>query len=760
MSVETSSIPVGRNVPTVNRRAFGLSRLVRAAGYVAVLLALAASGATFLILMGLAPIAPTESVVATVLITNGALVVVLFLVVGWEVGALVLARRRGRAAARLHIRIVALFSIVAVIPAILVAVVASLTLDRGLDNWFSARTRSIVDNSVSIAQAYADSQVQALNTDIGALKGEVERARPLLLDDPDRFQAFFSSIVASRGLSGVFLVSADGTVVAEATPGSQGSFPKPPETALREAAATPTEAALIAPGATDMMGGVVKLAGYDDLYLYLIRPVDTKVLGYLATTNEAVREYRALEATRFGIQLAFGILYLGIALVVLLSAIWLGISLANRLVAPIRRLIDAAKQVSQGNLEVRVPARGSEGDLGALGDTFNTMTSQLRGQRSELLSANEQIDSRRRFTEAVLAGVTAGVVGIEGDGRIAIANRSALRLLGFAEEGQAIDKKVSDLIPELEPVVAAAMRDERPEQRDQITLMRAGRERTLNVRVTSEKGRGQARGYVITLDDITDLVTAQRSSAWADIARRIAHEIKNPLTPIQLSAERLRRKFGKTIAEDRDIFDQCTETIIRQVADIGRMVDEFSSFARMPKPAFEVRDLAESVKEAAFLISVAEPDIKFAVDLPDEPMLGRFDARLMGQALTNVIKNATEAIAALPAEQQGEGRIRVIGQNLDDSVVVDIIDNGIGLPAENRHRLLEPYMTTREKGTGLGLAIVTKIVEDHGGRVELLDSPEAAAGGRGALIRITLLRIAAETAPAERAEASPVASGF
>jgi two-component system nitrogen regulation sensor histidine kinase NtrY len=471
----------------------------------------------------------------------------------------------------------------------------------------------------------------------------------------------------------------------------------------------------------------------------LTRSVDPKVVRYVTLTTEQIGEYRTLEATRFGIQIAFGILYVGVALVVLLSAIWVGIAFANQLVSPIRRLIDAAEQVSRGNLGIQVPVRRSEGDLAALGETFNIMTSQLRNQREELLAASEQMDSRRRFTEAVLSGVTAAVIGIDGEGRISIANRSALRLLSLTQE-TTVGTPIVEIVPAIGPVVDAALRSDRKEHRDQITIIRGGRERTLNVRVTTEQPSSGHRGFVITLDDITDLITAQRSSAWADIARRIAHEIKNPLTPIQLSAERLRRKFGKTITEDREVFDQCTDTIIRQVGDIGRMVDEFSSFARMPKPTFEVRNLSDSIREAVFLLEVSHPDIAFTTNLPEEPLLGRFDARLMGQALTNIVKNATEAIAAVPAERGEKGRITVNGAVIDGSIVVDVIDNGIGLPTENRHRLVEPYMTTREKGTGLGLAIVTKIVEDHGGRVELLDSPEVAAGGHGAMIRIVLPR--------------------
>jgi two-component system nitrogen regulation sensor histidine kinase NtrY len=739
------------------RRTFELSRLVRAAGFVAVALALSVAGVTFFILMGLTPVAPTPDVVITAMVVNGALVAFLVFVVGWELGSLLLARRRGRAAARLHIRIVALFSVVAATPAILVAIVASITLDRGLDNWFSTRTRSIVDTSQSIARAYVEQQAQIMRTDVLALKSDFERARPLLLQDPERFRSFIESSAASRRVPGIFLVNGKGEVIAQTQAAVQADFPAVPAHALAEAKGTGGTPVLIAPGGEDVMGGVVQLAGYDDLFLFAVRNVSPEVKRYIALTEETVSEYRSLEASRFGVQLAFAILYLGVSLVVLLSAIWLGIAFANWLVSPIRRLIDAAKEVSRGNLAVSVSVKTSEGDLGALSDTFNTMTSQLRTQRSDLLSANEQIDSRRRFTEAVLSGVPAGVIGIDTDGRITIANRTALRLLGIADE-DAVGKSIADALPQLGPLVTTALREDRTEHRDQIVISRAGRERTINVRVTTEREGGRAHGYVITLDDITDLVTAQRSSAWADVARRIAHEIKNPLTPIQLSAERLRRKFGNAITEDRPIFDQCTDTIIRQVGDIGRMVDEFSAFARMPKPTIEIRNLSDSIREAVFLMEVGHPDIAFVVDLPVEPLMGRFDARLMAQALTNIVKNATEAIAAVPPERQTAGAIKVSGRFEDESIVVDVVDNGIGLPKVGRQRLLEPYMTTREKGTGLGLAIVTKIIEEHGGRIDLLDAPDVAAGGWGALVRITLPRASeldGEAATDEKAQVAP-----
>ncbi|WP_244669932.1 PAS domain-containing sensor histidine kinase [Kaistia sp. 32K] len=713
---------------------------VRAAGYFTVILALTCACLSFFLLMGLTPIQPTERVVFWALAVNGLLTGLLVIELGLEVAMLIRARRRGRAAARLHIRIVGLFSIVAVVPAILIAVVASITLNRGLDHWFSERTRAIVDTSLSIAQAYAEEHARTLKVDIQGLKADFERAQVLLEQNPDRFQSFMNSMAALRGIPGVFLVKPDGTLIAQANfQFSTGYLPPPPD-ALTRAAKPGAEPILIAPGATNVVGALVRLDNYTDVFLYITREIDPKVIRYIAETTASVNEYKNLEATRLGVQIAFGVLYLGLALVVLLSAVWLGIGFANRLVSPIRRLIDAADEIGRGNLEVHVPFKSSDGDLGALGATFNTMTAELRSQRHELVAASEQIDSRRRFTEAVLAGVSAGVVGTDARGVVTIANRGALRLLGL-DQNDTLGRPVIEIVPELNEVVSAALAEtNRPEHRDQVSVVRDGRERTINVRVTTEESDTAAHGYVITLDDITDLVTAQRSAAWADIARRIAHEIKNPLTPIQLSAERLKRRFGKGIVEGREIFDQCTDTIIRQVGDIGRMVDEFSSFARMPKPTFEERDLGEAAREAVFLMEVANPEISFEIDLPHEALIGRYDPRLISQAFTNLVKNATEAIAAVPADDPVAPKIIVRGRVEGDSNIVEIIDTGIGLPQENRHRLLEPYMTTREKGTGLGLAIVSKIIEEHGGQLDLLDSPAVAAGGRGAMVRITLPR--------------------
>ncbi len=454
----------------------------------------------------------------------------------------------------------------------------------------------------------------------------------------------------------------------------------------------------------------------------------------LQATRESVSEYAAIEARRYGVQIAFALMYTVIALTVLLSAVWVGLDFANRLVAPIRRLIGAANVVSTGNLHVRVPVRQSEGDLAQLGETFNRMTHELRSQRDDIMRARDLIDSRRRFTEAVLAGASAGVIGVDGGGCVSILNRSAEKLIGRTE-AETLGRPLTEVFPELADFMAAAQSDARTQ--DQVTITRNGRERNLSVRITSEQSGESDHGYVVTLDDITELVAAQRTSAWADVARRIAHEIKNPLTPIQLSAERIRRKYGKMIGDDdRAVFDQCTDTIVRQVDDIRRMVDEFSRFARMPKPVIAAEDVADTVRQAVFLMRVGNSEIDIDSEIAEDPMPARFDRRLMSQALTNLIKNATEAIAAVPPAELGKGSIRVFAARDGDDVVIDVIDNGIGLPKENRSRLLEPYVTTREKGTGLGLAIVGRIVEDHGGSIELRDAADRISGQRGAWVRV------------------------
>jgi two-component system nitrogen regulation sensor histidine kinase NtrY len=710
----------------------------RAIGFAAVALALLSAFATFVVLADLTPVPPTHEVVVALLAVNAVTVVLLILTSAREVWRIVQARRRGRAAARLHVRIVGLFSVVAAVPAVLVAVVASVTLDRGLDRLFSRQTQSLIQNSLIVADAYVNEHLQFLRADCITIAIELARAKPLFDQNREQFHQFLTAQSNIRGLPAVIMMDGNVNVVEQSSGDIGQTFVTPTPDVLKASNETEPQLALFLD--SNYVAAIIKLQAYPDMYLYVARVLDPQVIAQLRATRAGLTQYAELEAQRLGIQAAFALMYTVIALIVLLSAVWIGLNFANYLMAPIRRLIDAAQLVSTGNLFVQVPIRRSEGDLAQLGETFNKMTRELRTQHDDIVRARDLIDSRRRFTEAVLAGASAGVIGIDTDNRISILNRSAERLIGHSQAA-ALGRPLEEVAPELTGLVAGARTGAQRLVQGQVTINREGRDRNLSVRVTEEQSGQSDHGYVITLDDITELVAAQRTSAWADVARRIAHEIKNPLTPIQLSAERLRRKYAAVIKDDAGIFQQCTDTIVRQVDDIKRMVDEFSRFARMPKPVMAPDDVADTVRQVVFLLRVGHPDIDIEVEIAEDPMTARFDRRLISQALTNIIKNATEAIAAVPPAELGRGQIRVSATREGGDIIIDVVDNGIGLPKENRSRLLEPYVTTREKGTGLGLAIVGRILEDHGGRIELGDAANRIPGQRGAWMQ---LRFAAE----------------
>jgi two-component system nitrogen regulation sensor histidine kinase NtrY len=711
--------------------------LTRVLGPLAVALALLSALATFVVLSGLTPIVPTDRVVDTLHFVTAATVLLLVGVIAREIWQIVQARRTGRAAARLHVRIIGLFSVIAAVPTILVAVVASLTLDRGLDRLFSEDTRAVIRNSIMVADAYVAEQQRTIRGDSLVMALELARAKPLFDQDRERFRQFLAALASVRGTAVAMMLDEEAKVIERVNLDVPNfdvnqTFVMPSRDDLAGVPDAEPQVGLL----PNYVAAAVRLRNYENTFLYVVRPFDPRVVAQLQATQADVTGYASLEARRLSVQLGYALMYTVIALIVLLCAMWIGLSFANRLVEPIRRLIGAANLVSTGNLHVQVPIGRSEGDLANLGETFNKMTRELRSQRDDIVNARDLIDSRRRFTEAVLAGASAGVIGVDHDGNISILNRSAERLIG-SPGSEVLGRPLAEIVPELADIMRTAQSGTQRLVQGQVTINRGGRERNLSVRVTGEQSAEAEHGYVVTLDDITELVIAQRTSAWADVARRIAHEIKNPLTPIQLSAERLRRKYGGVIHEDRGVFEQCTETIVRQVDDIKRMVDEFSRFARMPKPVMTAEDVAETVRQAVFLMKVGHSEIDFIVDIAEDPMPARFDRRLISQALTNVIKNAAEAIAAVPPAQLGHGRIQVSAERDGDEVIIDVIDNGIGLPVEHRNRLLEPYVTTREKGTGLGLAIVGRILEDHGGRIELGDAADKIPGQtRGAWLRL------------------------
>jgi two-component system nitrogen regulation sensor histidine kinase NtrY len=723
-----------RSTRARSRTSKSARRLTARLGLVVVVLALATALASFLIFAGFTPITPTNPVLFGLFVVNvlGILLVLGFVVA--EAYAIYQARRAGAAGAQLHVRIVGLFSIIAVVPALLMAWVGSVTLDRSLNPSFMRDGRGFVANTIDAARLFGEAQCRALLQEARLTASDLDRAKLMFELDRPLFREFFSSRARFLGFTAAALLEPGGTIIERIETGSPigNVVVRPAQNDFEDAVKNEPLCLILDEGRTFV--ALRTLASFKDTFLYVARPVDPFTVEFPREAAKLVALYDGFDSHRRSIQIAFATVFVLIALIMLLSATWLGLSFANRLVAPIRQLIAANDEVSSGNLEVQVAVDKSEGDLANLGLTFNKMTAELRLQQRRLVAASSLIDERRRFTEAVLSGVPVAVIGVGSQGEITVMNPSAERLVPREGEAAAglVGRALDSVLPEIAAVHADARSSHSRWVQGQISLVRGGLQRLFNVSVTREPTEGADKSFIVTLDDITDLVSAQRTAAWADVARRIAHEIKNPLTPIQLSAERIKRKYGRLITQDRDIFDQCTETIVRQVDDIKRMVDEFSAFARMPKARLEADDLTDCLRRVLFLMRVAHSDIVFTERLPDDVIVARFDRRLISQALTNIMKNAAEGIAAVEAEPGFIGEIVVSATLGGGMVAIDVIDNGKGLPREDRQRLLEPYMTTRADGTGLGLPIVVKILTDHGGGLELRDKPS----GRGAWVRL------------------------
>jgi two-component system nitrogen regulation sensor histidine kinase NtrY len=659
-----------------------------------------------------------------VLVANLVLILGMALIIGVRVMGLSsnLSRDPG---ARLHLRFVALFSLVAVAPAILIALVFGVLVNRGVDQWFSNNVQSAVRNGAEIGKAYVSDVGSGLQRDLGTMSNELGGVREIF---PNRIQ--FSGALTQMadffGYPAVYVLNGEGEVLAQGVMPDAPPYVAPSREALEQAAAG-DEAPIAVTEHPDVIRAVYPLPDYGDAYLYVVRPLAPGLVDRMRTSNDSIQSYRQAEESRARIQAAFALSYLETALLVLVGAVWLGMSAASAISRPIGRLVKAADQVAGGDFSVRVEGDKAPGEIADLSEAFNRMTGDLERQQAALKTASEDAQARSLFIETVLSGVSAGVIGLDRRGQISAINDSALQLLSVAE-AEVHGKLLKDVAPELSELVG---RVEAHIEED-IDVAREGETRRLRVRIEG----GQGGEMVLTFDDITRLVTAQRNAAWRDVARRIAHEIKNPLTPIQLSAERLRRKFRPGITEDVEIFDRCTDTIIRQVGDIGRMVDEFSSFARMPTPRFTAINFAELLREAVFAQRVAAPDLEVELVEPLVPTKGRADRRMVGQALANILKNAGEAVSAHRLNHPAEPGVVAIRARLEveNNIATFVIeDDGKGLPARDRDRLTEPYVTTREKGTGLGLAIVKRICEDHGGELKLADA-ETLNGARVCLI--------------------------
>ena len=634
-------------------------------------------------------------------------------------------RRSQSAGSRLHLRLSGLFALIALIPTVLVAVFAVLTVNVGLEGWFSDRVRQVVGNSLSAAEAYEGEHRTDLTEDAQSLAGYLNVAKQstfFLRDDQLRPILTQGQDAIQRGLREAFLIDGSGTLQTRGEKSYLFDFEQP--TAEEIARAKAGETVIIQDAANDEFRALVHLDAYADRYLYISRNVDGKILGLLDETQQTVRLYQQLESERGRLLFEFGLLYLGFALILILAAVWLGLWFAERLARPVGRLAGAAQRVGSGDLDVTVQEEEGDDEIAMLGRIFNQMTRQLKGQRDALMDGHSQTERRRRLFDSVLSSVTAGVIGLDAAGKVAFVNRAAERLLDVTDG--ATELALDLAVPEFAALFERLRAGSGAAVQEEVRLTRKGNLESLLVRMavrTNDKGR--LEGYVVAFDDVTQLVSAQRMAAWGDVARRIAHEIKNPLTPIALSAERIKRKFRPLVGDQAADLEQYADVIIRQTNDLRRIVDEFSKFARMPEPDRREQDLTRLVRDAVILQESGQPEVTFVTDLLAEPLVLVLDATMISQALTNLIKNAGEAIetkteTGLSPDSKPEIRVRMTTTIKD--AVIEISDNGIGLPAD-RARLFEPYVTTREKGTGLGLPIVKKIIEEHGGTLALVDAP-------------------------------------
>lgn len=673
---------------------------------------------------------PTDDIpegLMTLLIAN----LVILVALGWMILSRYRAIRRDpdlASGGRLTRRFMMLFGTVAMIPAIVVSMFLWLTITRGIDTWLGDTVLTLVDEFATITAESGEEFAFRFEADALAVADDVDAAAESFQSNPDAFEPFFSLVATYRDFSAAFIIDRNGQRLAEAenlTPGA--NYGPPVEEDF--AAADRGETVAVLRRQAGYTFALKKLANFEDSYLYLIRPINAELFERLDRARNAQAQYELAQQRSTEIQALFVIAYLQIVALVLLLSVRLAQEIADRISQPISRLAVAALEVSEGRRGVAVPLPEPEDEVRVLSNSFNLMTRQLDERRDDLVSAREDAEQRRRFLETLLVELSSGVIRVDSTGFVTIANRSAETLLNL---GRLDGRPLSEISPEIWKRVTEA-KDMRSQDDSFINLMTDDGLRHVRLKVTSDT----VDGFVVTLDDTTRLISAQRQLAWRDVARRIAHEIRNPLTPIQLSTERIRRRYGDQINDEDGVFERCINTILRQVSDIGHMVQEFSDFARMPKPTPSRFDLAALITDVVFAQRVVNPDFKFSLSLPPDGLSILGDERLLGQALTNIVKNAAESLSGRPVNDETQGQISVTvpPSNDDDQIVIRIEDNGPGFPEDVREQLLEPYVTAREGGTGLGLAIVNRVIMDHGGSVQLLE-PEH--GARGAIVKIIL----------------------
>ncbi len=626
-------------------------------------------------------------------------------------------RKRGIAGARLHVRLVFVFGLLAATPAILMAVFSSIFLYFGIHAWFNAHVSTAVHESLEVAQAYLKEHQQVMRADVLAMANDLNREAPELAGNQDAFNEYMQTQSQLRNLPEAIVVTSDGKLRAHSRLSFTLELDSLPQKTLQ--GAQNGDVVLMTGDSHDRIRALVKLDRFFDSYLYVGRLVDASVLAHMQTTENAVREYTTLQGRKSQLQVSVTAMFMAVALVLLLAAIWFGLVFAEELVTPISALILAAERVRRGDLGVRVPESANDDEIGLLGRGFNRMTRQIEEQRDELIAANRMLDERRRFTEAVLSGASSGVIGLDAKGFVTLANSRASELLIGSGYHDFSGARLTDFIPEAGDILQKAHQSPDKPAALQIEFAAGdGPRKTVFLRITAEQG---GEGAVATIDDISALVSAQRKSAWADVARRIAHEIKNPLTPIQLSAERLKRKYLPQIHDDPETFEKCTDTIIRQVNDIGHMVNEFSAYARMPGAMKQTENIVDVCQDALVLQKQAYPDIRFGFIAAEPSIRASCDRSQLTQVITNLLQNAIDAVRERQQQKPGDGHVKLIVEQKGENAVISVEDNGFGLPEKGRDQLLEPYVTTKKKGSGLGLAIVKKIMEDHEGSVVLED---------------------------------------
>jgi two-component system nitrogen regulation sensor histidine kinase NtrY len=703
-------------------------------------LAILAGAATYAWLAGFAPLSfNTRGWLTGLLVADLVIAVALVALLAVRLTQLWLDRRRGAAGSRLHMRLVLVCSVFTITPTLIVAIIFSL-LVINLTDLVVKPAKASYEAARTIGEPVRRAREDEILRDIAAISGPLQALGIDGIRDAAATNQLLERLIEGRPMIEATVVDADKGVIARAiAPEAEGlKNPVPPAQSLWQAVNQARPVEIESPtGAYFAM----QLFVGEPLFLVTGHAVDLRVVDYIKSIQLAGSFYSQIEQAMQRSQLIIFLVCGAIAFLMLLAAVWLAVLFASRLTEPIGGLMLAAERVRGGDLTARVEEGPPDDELGQLARSFNRMASQIEQQRGELVDANTELDTRRRLTDAVLAGVSAGVLSVDEAGTVTRSNRSALELLALPEDG-VLGRPLISVMPELVPLVAQAA--ERPDRvtQGQVEILQRGTRRILLVRISAASNAGA----VVTFDDVTDLMSAQRMAAWGDVARRIAHEIKNPLTPIQLSAERLKRRYLKQIKDDPETFSICTDTIIRQVGDIGRMVDEFSSFARMPRPTVQPEDAKELCQQALFLQRSGNPEIRYVSTLPDHPVPLICDRRQIAQVLTNILKNSAEAIEgreARPGQALPPGEITLTLRDEDATVRIVVEDNGKGLPKEGRERLTEPYMTTRSKGTGLGLAIVKKIMEDHGGYLGLDDRE-----GGGARISLVFRRDAKEIASA------------